>query len=293
MEDQRELVDVLGVGGVDDRAFLDVAEIRDLALQVVGQRRLAAAHDDVGLDATAAQLGHRVLRRLGLLLARRPDERHQRDVDVADVVAPDHVAELADRLEERQDLDVADGAADLGDHDVDVVVGDSLDAPLDLVGDVRDHLDGLAEVVAAALGGEHRLVDRAGRGVGVPREVLVDEALVVAEVEVGLAAVVGDEDLAVFERVHRARIDVDVRVELLQRHPETPELQQAPERRRREALAERAGNASGHENVLRHSTIPPSRPCCRIPMSCDTMTGDHHTPRVDRGASSSRIAPTP
>jgi hypothetical protein len=38
----------------------------------------------------------------------------------------------------------------------------------------------------------------------------------VAEIEVGLRAVLGDEDLAVLVRRHRARIDVDVRVELLQ-----------------------------------------------------------------------------
>ena len=42
----------------------------------------------------------------------------------------------------------------------------------------------------------------------------VGEALVVAEVEVGLGAVVGDEHFAVLERRHRAGIDVDVRVEL-------------------------------------------------------------------------------
>ena len=78
----------------------------------------------------------------------------------------------------------------------------------------------LAEVVAAALGREHRRVDRAGRGVRVAGQRLVDEALVVAEVEIGLAAVVGDEDLAVLERVHRAGVDVDVRVELLHRDPQ-------------------------------------------------------------------------
>ena len=214
-------------------SLVHVAEVRDLALEVVRDRRLAAAHDDVGLDAAAAQLGDRVLGRLGLLLARRADERHERDVDVADVVAADVLAELPDGLEERQDLDVADRAADLGDHHVDVVGGQAADAPLDLVGDVRDHLHGLAEVVAAALGGEHRLVDRAGRGVRVPRQVLVDEALVVAEVEVGLAAVVGDEHLAVLERVHRARVDVDVRVELLHRDPQAPRLQQPARARRR------------------------------------------------------------
>ena len=117
-----------------------------------------------------AQLGHRVLRGLGLLLTRRSDERHQRDVHVADVVATDVEAELPDRLEERKDLDVAHRAADLGDDDVDVVTSEARDAALDLVGDVRDHLHGLAEVVAAALRGEHRGVDRAGGRVRVARQ---------------------------------------------------------------------------------------------------------------------------
>ena len=121
VEDQRQLVDVAGVGGVDHGTLVDVAEVGDLALEVVAQRLFAAAHDHVGLDAAAAQLGDRVLRRLGLLLARRADERHQRDVEVADVVASGLLAELADGLEERKDLDVADGAADFGDDDVDVV----------------------------------------------------------------------------------------------------------------------------------------------------------------------------
>ena len=112
---------------------------------------------------------------------------------VADVVAAHVEAELPDGLEERQDLDVADRAADLGDDDVDVVAGQAGDAALDLVGDVRDDLHGLAQVVAAALGGQHRRVDRAGGGVGVLGQRLVDEALVVTEVEIGLAAVVGDE----------------------------------------------------------------------------------------------------
>ena len=45
----------------------------------------------------------------------------QRQVDVQAVLAADVEGELADRLQERQALDVADGPADLGDHDVHVV----------------------------------------------------------------------------------------------------------------------------------------------------------------------------
>ena len=48
--------------------------------------------------------------------------RQQRQVDVDDVAARQIVAELADRLEERQALDVADRAADLDQHEVDALV---------------------------------------------------------------------------------------------------------------------------------------------------------------------------
>ena len=137
--------------------------------------------DHVGLDADAAQLLDRVLGRLGLELAGRGQRRQQRDVDVQHVRAADVLAHLADGLEERQALDVADGPADLDDHDVRVAVArDARDALLDLVGDVRDDLDRAAEVVAAPLLGDDRLVDAAGRDVAQLGQVLVDEALVVA-----------------------------------------------------------------------------------------------------------------
>ena len=98
---------------------------------------------------------------------------------------------------------------------------------------------------------DDRVVDRAGRVVRVPRQELVDEPLVVTEVEVGLGAVLGDEHLAVLERAHRARVDVDVGVELLQRDPQAPGLEQAAERRGRDSLPQRRHHAACHEHVLR------------------------------------------
>ena len=80
--------------------------------------------------------------------------------------------------------------------------------------------------------------------------VMLGEALVVAEVEVGLRAVVGDVHLAVLVRAHRARIDVDVRVELLQRDPVAVAFEQRADRRGRQALAERRDDAAGDEDVL-------------------------------------------
>ena len=95
------------------------SEILRLRSSEIGRSR--PADDDVGLDTPAAQLGHRVLGGLGLLLARGPEVGHQGEVDVADVVPADVAAELADGLDEGDDLDVADRAADLDDDDVDVV----------------------------------------------------------------------------------------------------------------------------------------------------------------------------
>jgi hypothetical protein len=169
------------------------------------------------------------------------------------VVAADVVTDLPSGLQERQRLDVADGAADLGDDDVDAVLGGPGHRPdplLDLVGDVRDHLHGLAEVVTATLLGDHLRVHLAGGHVRDPGEVGVEEPLVVADVEVGLGAVVGHEDLAVLERVHRPGVHVEVRVELLHRHAQPAGLQQAAQRGGGEPLAERGGDASGDEDVL-------------------------------------------
>ena len=70
------------------------------------------------MDTDAPELVDGVLRGLRLQLAGRVDEWDERDVDVEDVLGACLAAELADRLEERQRLDVADRAADLADHDV-------------------------------------------------------------------------------------------------------------------------------------------------------------------------------
>ena len=210
---------------------------------------LGAADQRVRLDPDPAQLVDRVLGRLRLQLAGVADVGDERQVQEHAALRAELGVELADRLEERQRLDVADGAADLGDHEVDRLrLGDDQDPLLDLVGDVRDHLDGRAEVVAAALAADDRVVDGARGDVRGPRRVLVGEPLVVAEVEVGLGAVLGHEDLAVLERAHRPRVDVDVRVELLQLDPEAAGDEEAADRGRGDALAERRDDAAGDED---------------------------------------------
>src|SRR5262245_9779474 len=100
VEDQRDLVDPFDVGRVDDGLLRDVAEERNLGLHLGGQLAVAAAEQYVRLNPDGQQFLDRMLRRLGLQLARGGDEGHQRQVYESGVVAPDLVAHLADGFEE-------------------------------------------------------------------------------------------------------------------------------------------------------------------------------------------------
>ncbi len=130
------------------------------------------------------------------------------------------------------------------------------DPVLDLVGHVRDHLDRLAEVIAAAFLQDDAFVDLAAGQVVVAREDTVGETLVMPEVEIGLGAVVQDVDFAMLERVHRARIDVEIGIELLKNDAEPAQLQQGAEGRGGQAFPERTDNAAGDEDVFHRPAFP-------------------------------------
>src|SRR2546421_3802896 len=133
----------------------------------------------------------------------------------------EHTSELQSRsdlvcrlLLEKKKLDVSDRPADFDEDDVRLLLlPDRPKLGLDLVRDVRDNLDRATKVVSAALLLDYGAVDLSGRDVVVSGQVYVEEPLVVPEVEVHLGAVVEDEHLPVLVRVHRARIDVQVRVD--------------------------------------------------------------------------------
>ena len=72
------------------------------------------------------------------------------------------------------------------------------------------------------------------------------------EVEIGFRAVFGDEHLAVLERTHRSRIDVDVRVELEIGDADAAGSEDGGERGGGDALPQRGNDAAGHEDELGH-----------------------------------------
>ena len=111
--------------------------------------------------------------------------------------------------------------------------------------------------MSAPLAGDERLVDGALGEVALAGEVLVDESLVVAQVQISLVAVFGDEYLAVLKRAHGARIHVQVRVHLLHGHLIAARLQKLAEGRGGDAFAKRRDNAAGNEDVFGHAGLLP------------------------------------
>ena len=206
------------------------------------------------------------------------------------VLSADLLHQLTNGLQEDGALDIADGATDLNETDVGLVAllvdgtagngGDpilvrsaqGLTTYLDLVGDVGNDLDGLAEIVAAALALNDSLVDLrgmsgrrraylAGGDVVVSAELHVEESLVVAEVQIGFATISQNVDLSVLVGGHGAGIAVlgvddvcgrtyDVGIDLDGRDLQSVRLQQNAEAADGNAFAEAADDSSGNDNVL-------------------------------------------
>ena len=256
VQDRRHLVDAGGILALDNGGGLDIAHESDLALEALGQGPVGAQHERIGLNADRTQRRHRMLGGLGLELTGCGQEGNERDVHEGDVLPPQVGAHLAGGLEEGLRLDVPHRAADLGDDDigrraVGIRSGLRPHDPFDLVGDVRDDLNRVSEILAAALLGDHGGVDLPGGGIGGTGEIDVQKALVVTDVQIGLRAVLSNEDLTVLKGIHRAGVDVDVRIQLLHHDAEPASPQKTAQAGCCEPLPKRGDDAPGDEDVPR------------------------------------------
>ena len=216
MEKKREPVDVLYIGRLNDVIARQITEERQLAPRL-RPKGLSGAHDqEAGAQPRRLELAHRVLGRLGLELTRARNAGDERHVD-AERLAPLAIAELAHGLQEGEALNVADGAADLYDAEV-LPLQIVLEAILNRVGHMGHDLHRRPEIVPLALASEDAGVNAAGRHAVALARRHTSEALVVAEIQIGLGPVIGDEDLPVLEGVHRPGVNVEIRIKLAQPH---------------------------------------------------------------------------
>ncbi len=220
-EQERHLIQHIAGGHRDDGLLFHIAEQGDLVAQLLIDGIVGAGDDHVGRDTDRAQGGDRVLGGLGLDLAGRADVGQPGHVDEKHILAPDLVAQLAQRFQEWLGLDVAHRPADLHDDHIRLgLLANPGHAALDLVGDVRDHLDGPAQEIAAALLADDLGIHLSAGEVAEAAEADVDETFVVTQVQVGFGAVIQHVDFSMLVGTHRPGIHIDVRVQFLDGHLE-------------------------------------------------------------------------
>ncbi len=222
---QRDFVNAVHILGGDDRILAHVAEQGDFSLDVLPTDTGPCGTEGCRAECRCPEFLHAVLGRLGLHFAGGADVGHQRQVNVEHVLLADVGSELTDGLQKRQTLDVADGSADLHDDHIHTV-RHQFDAVLDLIGDVGNDLNCTAQIVSLAFFGNDRVVDFSGRKIVVFSDDGVGEPFVVPQIQIGFGPVVGDKDLPVLKRIHCARIDVDVRIQFLNRHGQPATFEQ-------------------------------------------------------------------
>ena len=134
-----------------------VGEQGDLAACALVHFNRAAAQQHFGLQTNRAQFLDRVLGRLGFDFTGSRNVRNKREVHKQRIGRPQLQHELTHCLEEGLAFNVACGAAYF--HHGDLGIPRSLDDPIfDLVSDVRNHLNGAAQVIAPAFLAQHRVV---------------------------------------------------------------------------------------------------------------------------------------
>src|SRR5690606_37839811 len=221
---------------------------------VIRNDAISTAQQSVRVNTDFTQLLHRVLGRFGFQLACRCNERHQCQVNKSGVVAAQAQIHLAGSFQERLGFDITHCAADLDDGNIGLTIVGSLGATndeiLDFVGDVRDNLHGLAQIVPATLFAQHGFVNLARGEVVDLAHASGNKALVVAQVQVGFRTILSNKHFTVLEGAHGARIYVDVGIQLEHSHAQTAGLQDGSQGCSRNTFAQGGHNASRYEYIF-------------------------------------------
>ena len=236
IELERNFIHIFHINGGKDGVFVHVAEKGYLAPDIRRDGLFTAAENNIGLDADGKQLLYAVLGGLGLVLARRTQVGHESEMDVQAVVPAEFGPQLAHGFEERQTFDVAYRAADFDQRHVRGIVALSQTE--------------YGALYLPSLLGDHIEIDAPGSRVVFLGKGHAQITLIVSEIEIGFRSVVGNEDFSMLKRAHGARIDIDIRVQLLDGDGKPARLEQRAQGRRRKALAEGGENAAGDENEL-------------------------------------------
>jgi len=171
-------------------------------------------------------------------------------MDEQAVAGAEFMMVLADRLQIGLRFNVASRPADLRDRNIRLIILNFADRTLDLVRDMRNDLNGLAQIPPRPFTRDHAAVNASSRVIAVLIARYPGKPLVMAEVQIGLPSVFGDIHLSMLVRRHRSWIDIQIGVQFLHADAVSALLEQQANRGRRQTLTERRHDTARHKDML-------------------------------------------
>ena len=158
---------------------------------------------------------------------------------------------MSHRLEERLALNVTRRATHFDNGHFSVTRARHHPA-LDFIGDVGNDLHRAAEIVTSPLFTEHGVINPARREVICPAHDGAREPLIMTQIQIGLRAIVSHKNLTMLKRAHRARVNVDVRIQFEEGDFEPACLEHGGEGGGGDPLTQRGHNTTSNEHISRH-----------------------------------------
>ena len=204
-----------------------VAEHSHFFAHFLRDRLFAAANDNIRRNTDAAQLFDAVLSRFGFQLTGCGNIRYQRNMNIKHIVLADILFYLTDGFQKRQAFNITYSTADFRNNEVGIILlAYAENALFDFICDMRNNLYGTAKIIATAFFIYYTLVNLACGRIGVFGQVDINKAFVMSQVKVSFRTVVGYKNLAMLIRAHCSRVNIDIRVELLDSNPIAAAFQQ-------------------------------------------------------------------
>ena len=115
---------------------------------------------------------------------------------------------------------------------------------------MRNNLNRLSQIISTAFFFDNILIDTTGRNIIGTCCLNIGKTLIMTQIEIGLMTVDGYIAFAMFIGIQRTRVDIDIRVELLNCNFISSCLQKFCQRGRYNTFTQRRYNTACNENIL-------------------------------------------
>ncbi len=182
--------------------------------------------------------------------------RQPRDMHIHSILAAHVAAHLAKSFQERQAFNITYRPAHFHQHNF--CAGSFRYQPnpaFDFIGNMGNHLNRPAQIIAAAFLADHLSVNLSGGHVAYPVQADVNKTLIMSQVQVRFSAIIQHIHFTMLVRAHRAGVDIDIRIQLLHCNSIASFLQQQTQCSCCHPLPHGANHATRKKDIFRRHAI--------------------------------------